>query len=72
MGQPERNKKELIESYKYLGYYYYLQADAVTAKNNGNPLPAKTEYDTAKSYFYKVIGLDPSDEVAKQALEQIK
>ena len=72
LGQPERNKKELIESYKYLGYYYYLQADAVTAKNNGNPLPAKTEYDTAKSYFYKVIGLDPSDEVAKQALEQIK
>ncbi|WP_294140998.1 tetratricopeptide repeat protein [uncultured Sanguibacteroides sp.] len=70
--QPERNKKELIESYKYLGYYYYLQADAITAKNNGNPLPAKAEYDTAKSYFSKVIGIDPADEIASQALKQIK
>ncbi|MDR2804769.1 MAG: hypothetical protein LBB85_03880, partial [Dysgonamonadaceae bacterium] len=34
--QGDRYKRELIECYKYLGYYYYVQADNTTAKHNNN------------------------------------
>lgn len=70
--QPERYKRELIESYKYLGYYHYVIADAITTKNNGNPEPAKEEYGEAKLFFSKVLMLDAKDEVALKALESIK
>ena len=70
--QPERYKRELIESYKYLGYYHYVIADAITTKNNGNPDLAKEEYGEAKSFFSKVLTLDAKDEVALKALESIK
>ena len=70
--QPERYKRELIESYKYLGYYHYVIADAITTKNNGNPDLAKEEYGGAKSFFSKVLTLDAKDEVALKALESIK
>lgn len=70
--QPERYKRELIESYKYLGYYHYVIADAITTKNNGNPDPAKEEYGEAKLFFLKVLMLDAKDEVALKALESIK
>lgn len=70
--QPERYKREQIESYKYLGYYHYVIADAITTKNNGNPDLAKEEYGGAKSFFSKVLTLDAKDEVALKALESIK
>ena len=70
--QPERYKRELIESYKYLGYYHYVIADAITTKNNGNPDPAKEECGEAKLFFSKVLMLDAKDEVALKALESIK
>ncbi len=53
MANPEKNKKDLIESYSYLGYYYFL----------------KNEMPTSKSYWTKVIELDPTN---TQALEAIK
>lgn len=68
----DRYKRELIESYKYLGYYHYVIADAITTKNNGNPDPAKGEYSEAKEFFSKVLTLDAKDEIALQALESIK
>jgi tetratricopeptide (TPR) repeat protein len=46
-------KREIVESYSYLGYYYYLQ----------NDIP------TAKSYFQKVLVLDPEN---PQAIEAVK
>ena len=70
--QPERYIRELIECYKYLGYYHYVIADAITTKNNGNPDLAKEEYGEAKSFFSKVFTLDAKDEVALKALESIK
>jgi tetratricopeptide (TPR) repeat protein len=72
LDQAERYKKELIESYKYLGYYYYMQADAIMKKNKNNPDKAKEEFLTAKSFFSKVLELDPDDAVAKDAIEGIK
>ncbi len=69
--QPERFRRELIESYKYLGYYYYVKADTITTKNNGNPDKAKEEYNIAKDYFSKILAIDPNDEVAAKALKDI-
>ena len=72
LSNTERYKRELIESYKYLGYYHYVVADAITTKNNGNPDSAKGEYEEAKEFFSKVLALDAKDEIALKALESIK
>jgi tetratricopeptide (TPR) repeat protein len=53
---PEKNKNDLIEAYSYLGYYHLL----------------KNENAVAKSYWQKVLSLNPNDEKAKQALKAIK
>lgn len=50
------NARMLIECYSYLGYYYYL-------KNNP---------EQSKSYWNKILALDPENDVAKKALEGIK
>ena len=72
LDQSERYKRELIESYKYLGYYYYMQADAIMKKNKNNPDKARNEFLTAKDFFSKVLELDSTDTVAKDAIEGIK
>ena len=48
--------RDLIECYRYLGYYYYLQ----------NNIP------TAREFFQKILELDPENEAAKQFLDAIK
>lgn len=48
-------RKEIVEAYSYLGYYYYLQ----------NDIP------TAKSYFQKVLVLDPENPQAKEAVKKL-
>jgi tetratricopeptide (TPR) repeat protein len=72
LDQADRYKKELIESYKYLGYYYYMQADVITKKHKNNPDFAKEEFLMSKSFFSKVLELNPEDTVAKDAIEGIK
>lgn len=52
----KNNKKELVESYQYLGYYYYLKED----------------FPNSKIYWNKILTVDPSNTVAQQALEGIK
>lgn len=53
---PEKNKSELIEAYGYLGYYYLLKNDNVSSK----------------SYWQKVLTLNPDDPKAKEALKALK
>jgi tetratricopeptide (TPR) repeat protein len=48
VANPEKYKKEIIESYKYLGYYYFQKSD----------------YVTSKSYWQKILEMDPSDPTA--------
>ncbi|WP_099464071.1 tetratricopeptide repeat protein [Parabacteroides provencensis] len=56
----EKNKQkypdELIECYRYLGYYYFLQKDATNSK----------------PYWNKILELDPTNTVAQEALKNIK
>lgn len=51
-----KNDKELIESYQYLGYYYYLKGD----------------FKKSKIYWNKIIAIDPNNSIALKAIEGIK
>jgi tetratricopeptide (TPR) repeat protein len=51
-----RRKSALIECYSYLGYYYLLTK----------------KYADSKSYWQKILALDPGNAVAKRALAGIK
>jgi tetratricopeptide (TPR) repeat protein len=52
---PSKYKKDLIEGYLYLGYYYY----------------SKEDYSSAKYNYGKVIELDPSNKTANDALSAL-
>jgi tetratricopeptide (TPR) repeat protein len=52
----KNNKRELVESYQYLGYYYYL----------------KNDFENSKIYWNKILTIDPSNAVAQQAIEGLK
>jgi len=56
MPEGASRNKNLIEGYRYLGYYYYLQKD----------------FPTSKDFFQKILALDPNDEIALQVLKAIK
>lgn len=52
---PTKYKKDLIEGYLYLGYYYY----------------SKDDYDSAKYNYGKALELDPSNKTANDALSNL-
>jgi tetratricopeptide (TPR) repeat protein len=54
---PEKNKKDLIAAYDYMGRY------TLNIKNNVNE---------AKTYFDKILQLDPSNETAKEFMKILK
>lgn len=53
---PEKNKNDLMEAYSYLGYYHFL----------------KQELSTSKTYWTKVLELNPNDLKAKEALKALR
>jgi tetratricopeptide (TPR) repeat protein len=50
---PEKSKNDLLEAYSYLGYYHLLKEEPLVSK----------------SYWKKVLELDPADAKAKEALK---
>lgn len=52
----EKNRKELIEAYSYLGYFYYINK----------------EYVQSRDFWEKVKGIDPENAQAKEALADLK
>lgn len=52
MNTPDKYKNELVEAYSYLGYYHYLKQDL----------------KTSKSFWEKVLALNPGHAKAKEAL----
>ena len=53
---PDKNKKEIMESYQYLGYFYYLKKDN----------------EMSKSYWNKILAIDPADKKAIEAIKGMK
>jgi len=54
---PEKYKKDLIEAYEYFGSYY---------------INIKPDVPKAKTYYEKILELDPSHAAAKEVLKAIK
>jgi tetratricopeptide (TPR) repeat protein len=52
---PDKSKNDLVEAYSYLGYYHFLKQDV----------------QVSKSYWEKVIALNPDDAKAKEALKAL-
>lgn len=61
--EPEKYRRELLEIYRYLSYFHYLQFEA-----NKNP----QDREQAIVYCNKTLELDPSNSVANQLLEALK
>lgn len=56
MPNKEERKNDILESYRYLGFYYLGQDKA----------------ELAKSYWNKVLEIDPTDETALQVINALK
>ncbi|NVO20646.1 MAG: hypothetical protein HXX13_13175 [Bacteroidetes bacterium] len=66
----QRYKSDLIESYRYLGYYNYLKFDAAkTAKDDATKDQAKAD---SMVFWEKILVLDPENAAAKQAIPALK
>lgn len=56
---PTKNRRELVEAYRYLGYYHYVQYEAEKRPE---------EKTLAVDYCHKILELDPANDVATQLL----
>jgi cytochrome c-type biogenesis protein CcmH/NrfG len=66
----QKYKNDLMESYRYMGYYNYLKYDAAkTAKDDVAREQAKTD---SMAFWQKVLGLDPENDIAKKAIAALK
>lgn len=54
--KPDASKSLIVECQSYLGYYYFV----------------KNDFQTSKTYWNKILVIDPENQTAKQALEGIK
>jgi len=61
-----KNKKDLIESYKYLGYYYYLKFQNAKGADKINQPQYK---ESSLGYWQKLKELDPNDKAAPEAIK---
>jgi len=68
--EPKKYSSDLIEAYRYLGYFHYLQYDAV--KKNGDAEAREKAKNESLNYWQKVLLLDPNNDIAKQAISALK
>jgi tetratricopeptide (TPR) repeat protein len=57
-------KNDLMEAYRYLGYFYYLKREDPNYKD--------TWRSNYQNYWEKVLTLDPENKAAKDALDNLK
>ena len=60
---PAKERRELVESYRYLSYYYYVKYDAEKQT---------ADRDAALGYCAKILELDPDNDVAHQLQDALK
>ena len=68
-GDPTKNRKMIIECYRYLGSWYFLTSEkcAKSDKEQSADLRSKS-----MGYFSKIADLDPSDAQARAVLAKMK
>ena len=65
----EKYKKDLLEGYRYMGYFFYLKFDAAkTAKDDTNMALFKTE---SANYWQKILAIDPNDKGANDGMKAL-
>ena len=60
---PVKERRELVESYRYLSYYYYVKYDA---------RKQTADRDAALDYCARILELDPDNDVAHQLQDALK
>ena len=68
-GDLEKNRKSIIECYKYLGSYAYLSCDRLFKSGNQQ---SEAQKNATIAYFQKVLELDPLDEQATYVINELK
>jgi len=68
-GDAVKNRKSIIECYKYLGSYYFLNCERLVKTDKQQSEEFKA---TSIDYFRKILALDPSDSQAQEVLKQLK
>ena len=68
-GDAAKNRKSIIECYRYLGSYYFLNSERLTKTDN-----QQSEALKAKSVdsFTEILALDPADAQALEVIRQLK
>jgi len=66
----EKYKSDLVEGYRYMGYYTYLQYE--TAKKAKDDVAEEKARTSSLTYWQKVLDLEPENDVANQALKALK
>jgi len=65
----EKYKSDLLEGYRYMGYYTYLQFEK--AKESKDDVVMNEAKNSSLNYWQKVLALDPENDVAKQAIDAL-
>ena len=68
-GDVTKTPKLLIECYRYLAFYYYLLSDNTS---KADPAGSRSALLNSIDYWNKLMGLNPNDDQAKTALENLK
>jgi tetratricopeptide (TPR) repeat protein len=66
---PLKYKGSIIESYKYLGYYYYIKAKQSEGRDKAQQEQLK---NTSRDFWSKILAIDPNDALALQMFEEMK
>lgn len=68
-GDLEKNRKSMIECYKYLGSYAYLSYERLFKTDKQQ---SDVQKSAAMDYFQKVLQLDPADSQATEVITELK
>ena len=68
-GDPTKNRKSLIECYKYLGSYYFLNSERISKSDKKQ---AEVLKQTSIDYWRKILAIDPNDEQSLEVFKKLK
>jgi tetratricopeptide (TPR) repeat protein len=68
-GDVAKNRRSIIEGYKYLGSYYYLNSERLV---KADKTKSETLRNTSIDYFRKILALDPNDAQALEVFKKLK
>ncbi len=68
-GDPTKNRKTVIECYKYLGSYYFLESERVLKTDKKQ---SETLKQTSIDFWRKILLIDPADDKALEVFKKLK